>query len=64
MTWSSKELMLNNAVIATLGDITIPVRAISATTDVVLRTDGTRELNILDIEFTLKTTVKAERKRI
>ena len=64
MTWSSKELMLNHAVIATLGDVTIPVRAISASTDVVLRTDGTRELNILDIEFTLKTAVKAERKRI
>jgi len=54
MLWSSTELGLGQARTAKYSVVTIPIRAIVQDTVVELSTQGTRELNILDIEYTLR----------
>lgn len=64
LTWSSSELNLGNPQVAGLGVVVVPCRTVSHTTDVILSTDGVRELNILDIEYVLRTEVRPDRKRL
>lgn len=64
LAWSSPELQLGSAQVAGLGTIVVPCRTVSHTTDMILSTAGTRELNILDMEYVLKTEVRNGRKRL
>lgn len=64
LTWSSSELGLNRAKIADVGTIQVPCRSIAHLTDVLLSTDDQREMNVLDIEYTLKVAMHPERKRV
>lgn len=64
LTWSSVELQLGEPKVAGLGTIVVPCRSLSHTTDVILSADGTREMNILDFEYVLKTEVRQDRRRL
>ena len=64
LTWSSVELQLGQPKVAGLGLIVIPCRSISHTTDVILTSNSTREMNILDFEYVLKAEVRQDRKRL
>lgn len=64
LTWSSRELQLGEPKVAGLGTVVVPCRTVSHTTDMILSTSGTRELNILDMEYVLKTEVRNDRKRL
>ena len=64
LTWSSVELQLGQPKTAGLGVVVIPCRSISHTTDVILTANSTRELNILDFEYVLKTEIRQDRKRL
>lgn len=64
LTWSSSELGLGRAQLATIGYVVVPCRTLASTTETTLSTSGTRELNVLDIEYVLRTAVHPERKRI
>lgn len=64
MTWSSSELNPGLPLVSGVGSIKIPCRSLSHETTVVLETDGTRELNILDIEYILRVESRPDRRRL
>lgn len=64
MKWSSVELDPGKPLVAGLGNVIIPCRTLAHETVVVLSTDGTRELNILDVEYTLRAEVRPDRRRL
>lgn len=64
LTWSSIELQLGKPKAAGVGVVVIPCRTLSHTTDVILSSSSTRELNILDFEYVLKTEYRADRRRL
>lgn len=61
ITWSSEELGLGKAKVATFGSVVVPCRTIAHSTEVLLYTEGTRDLNVLDIEYTLRTVQRRQR---
>lgn len=61
LTWSSSELGLGRKQEVAYGTVIIPVRAYSNDTDTTLSTDGTREMNIVSIDYTLRGVLKRKR---
>jgi hypothetical protein len=56
--WSSVELGLGVKQAVSYGKVIVPVRAVSESTIVEFSTDNTRELNISNISYTIKGTIK------
>lgn len=61
LLWSSAELGLGRKQTVNYGTVKVPVRAYSFDTETTLSTDGTRELNIVSIEYTLRGVLKRKR---
>jgi len=61
LLWSSSELGLGEKKAVAYGTINVPVRAFSFDTDTTFSTDGTREMNIVNIEYTLRGVMKRKR---
>lgn len=61
LTWSSMELGLNHPKVTDFGTVIVPCRSIAHTTEVLVSTDGTRDLNVIDIEYTLRTVQRRRR---
>lgn len=61
LLWSSAELGLGRKQTVNYGTVKVPVRAYSFDTDTTLSADGTRELNIVSIEYTLRGVLKRKR---
>lgn len=61
LTWSSTELGLDRSKVAKFGTVSVPCRSVAHTTEVLVSTDGTRDLNVLDIEYTLRTVSRRRR---
>lgn len=61
LTWSSVELGLDKRKLAEFGTVVVPCRSIAHNTEVLLSTDGTLDLNVLDIEYTLRTVQRRRR---
>jgi phospholipid N-methyltransferase len=59
--WSSIELGLSKKQAVEAGIITVPVRQFSDNSTITLYTDSTRELNITNIDYTLRYTQKRKR---
>lgn len=51
---NSKELGLNRTIKSDVSNLIIPCRTVASTTDVTFTTDGTLELNVLDVSYILK----------
>lgn len=51
---NSKELGLNRAIKSDVSNLIIPCRTVASTTDVTFTTEGTLELNVLDVSYILK----------
>lgn len=51
---NSKELGLNKTIKSDVSNLIIPCRTVASTTDVTFTTDGTLELNVLDVSYILK----------
>lgn len=51
---NSKELGLNKALKSDVSNLIIPCRTVASTTDVTFTTEGTLELNVLDVSYILK----------
>lgn len=51
---NSKELALGRSIKSDVSNLIIPCRTIASTTDVSFTTDGTLELNVLDVSYMLK----------
>lgn len=51
---NSKELGLNRTIKSDVSSLIIPCRTVASTTDVTFTTDGTLELNVLDVSYILK----------
>lgn len=51
---NSKELRLNRTIKSDVSNLIIPCRTVASTTDVTFTTDGTLELNVLDVSYILK----------
>lgn len=62
--WSSKDLDLNNQKIGSVYDTIVPCRTNAHTTNVQIYTDGTKELNILTLVYTLRIHQKSRRKQM
>lgn len=58
---NSKELSLGSALRADLANIIVPCRTNSDTTDVTLSTNGTLEMNILDVTYILRYNQRRQR---
>ena len=56
--WSSAELGLGQKQAVAYGKVIVPVRAVSEETSVTFSTDDTREMNISNISYTIKGTIK------
>lgn len=61
LLWSSSELGLGQKKAVAYGTVNVPVRAPAFGTETTLRTDGTRELNVVSIEYTLRGVLKRKR---
>jgi hypothetical protein len=61
MHWSSRELGLNKPVVSGVGTVLIPCRSMAQTTSMVVSTVGVRELNVIDLEYTLRANMVRQR---
>lgn len=61
MRWSSAELGLGRPLVSGMGTVTIPCRSLAQSTQMVVSTDSVRELNVVDLEFTLRTNIQRQR---
>ena len=59
--WSSSELGLGQKQVVLVGTVTIPVRAKPQNVVVTLSTDSTREMNLTNIDYTLRTHLRRKR---
>lgn len=62
--WRSTDLGFDHPLVATTGDVSVPVGLPVEQARVYIRTDGTRELNIKDIQYTLKVELRQQRRRL
>jgi len=62
--WRSSELGFNQPLTVATGDVSIPIGIPVEQARVTLRTSSTRELNIKDIQYTLKVEVRPQRRRL
>lgn len=62
--WSSKDLDLNQQKIASVYDTIVPCRTNAHTTNLQIYTDGTKELNILTLVYTLRIHTKSRRRQM
>lgn len=61
MRWSSAELGLGRPLVSGMGTVTIPCRSLAQSTQMVVSTNSVRELNVVDLEFTLRTNIQRQR---
>lgn len=59
--WSSRELGLNKPMVSGVGTVLIPCRSLAQTTNMVVSTVGVRELNVIDLEYTLRANMVRQR---
>lgn len=59
--WSSRELGLNKPLVSGVGTVLIPCRSLAQTTNMVVSTVGVRELNVIDLEYTLRANMVRQR---
>jgi hypothetical protein len=62
--WRSSELGFDTPLVVKTGDVSIPIGIPVAQARVDISTSGTRELNIKDIQYTLKVEVRKDRRRL
>ena len=58
---NSKELALGRSIKSDVSNLIIPCRTVASTTDVSFTTDGTLELNVLDVAYILKHNQRFQR---
>ena len=61
LRWASHELGLRRARVVDQATVIVPCRTIANETSCVFSTDSTREMNIVGVEYTLKTVQKRQR---
>lgn len=61
LRWSSAELGLGRPLVGGMGTVTIPCRSLAQSTQMVVSTNSVRELNVVDLEFTLRTNIQRQR---
>lgn len=61
MRWSSVELGLGKPLVSGQGTVTIPCRSVVQSTQMTVSTNGVRELNVIDLEYTLRTNIQRQR---
>lgn len=61
LRWSSVELGLSKPLVSGQGTVTIPCRSVVQSTQMVVYTDSVRELNVIDLEYTLRTNIQRQR---
>lgn len=61
MRWSSSELGLGRPLVSGMGTVTIPCRSRAQSTQMVVSTNSVRELNVIDLEYTLRTNIQRQR---
>ena len=61
LTWASPELGLGKSRLAGQSTVIVPCRTIANETDCTISTNSTRELNIIGVEYTMKTALKRRR---
>lgn len=62
--WGSKELGFNHAPQGRLSVVSVPIRTWVDRTNVTISADGPQELNLVDIEYTMKVASRPTRKRM
>lgn len=61
LRWASNELGLKRARVVDQATVIVPCRTVANETSCVFSTDSTREMNIVGVEYTLKTVQKRQR---
>lgn len=61
LRWSSAELGLSKPLVSGMGTVTIPCRSLVQSTQMVVSTDSVRELNVVDLEYTIRTNIQRQR---
>ena len=61
LRWSSVELGLGKPLVCGQGTVTIPCRSVLQSAQMVVSTDSVRELNVIDLEYTLRTNIQRQR---
>lgn len=61
LRWSSVELGLGKPLVCGQGTVTIPCRSVLQYTQMVVSTTSVRELNVIDLEYTLRTNIQRQR---
>lgn len=61
LRWSSEALGLSRPLVSGMGTVTIPCRSLVQSTQMVVSTDSVRELNVIDLEYTLRTNIQRQR---
>lgn len=61
MRWSSVELGLGKPLVSGQGTVTIPCRSVVQSTQMTVSTNSVRELNVIDLEYTLRTNIQRQR---
>jgi len=61
LRWASNELGLKRARVVDQATVVVPCRTVANETSCVFSTDSTREMNIVGVEYTLKTVQKRQR---
>lgn len=61
LKWASHELGLKRSRVAQQSTLVIPCRTLANETECTLSTDSTRELNVIGVEYTIKTVRKRQR---